>query len=254
MKKKNQATIISIVAIIMLACACPVSGLPFGTEESPTPGLPISPVITEEAAPATDAPPTEAQAPVGNVIFSDDFSVPSVEMEDYVGDGGSAGTENGVYVVRSTGDLWQWGKSNSQFENTVIEADVTMIAGPSNDNAGFGIVCRLTEREDTSVDGYMLAISGDGYYTIRSITSSSMSALVDWAYSDAVKQGNATNRIRATCNGSDLSLEVNGELVASATTIAGGATSGSVAFAAISFETDQPYAEGHFDNLVVSQP
>ena len=255
MKKRNQVTIGLIAAIVLLACACPVSGMPFGGEEQPTPELPVLPVFTE-SAPATEAvAPTEAQAPVGNVLFSDDFSATSAEMETYSGEGGSAGTENGVYVVRSTADLWQWGKSNSQFENTVVEADVTMIAGPANNNAGFGIVCRLSTKEDDSIDGYMLAISADGYYTIRSISSSSMTALVDWAYSDVVNQGpNATNRLRATCNGSELKLEVNGELIASASAVAEGSPSGSIAFAAISFETDQPYAEAHFDNLVVSEP
>lgn len=248
MKKRNQATIGIIAAIVLLACACPVSGLPAIGGEEATPGLPIVPP-TEEITIQTE----EAQIPA-NVFFSDDFSVDSAEMETYSGDDGSAGTENGVYVIRSTGDLWQWGKSNSQFEDVAVEADVTMIAGPANDNAGFGILCRLAEKEDTSVDGYMLAISGDGYYSIRSIASSTMTALVDWTFSDVINQGNATNRIRATCSGSDLTLEVNGQLVASASAIAGGSPSGSIAFAAISFETAEAYAEAHFDNMIVSQP
>jgi hypothetical protein len=253
MKKRNQVTIGLIAAIIMLACACPATGLPAIGGEEPTPGLPFVPP-TEEITIQTEEAPTESVQIPANVIFSDDFSVDSIEMETYSGDDGSAGTENGVYVIRSTGDLWQWGRSNSQFENVVIEADVTMIAGPANDNAGFGVLCRLTERDDTSVDGYMLAISGDGYYSIRSISASTMTALVDWTYSDAINQGNATNKIRATCSGSDLSLEVNGTLIATASTVADGSSSGSIAFTAISFETDEPFAEAHFDNLIVSQP
>lgn len=253
MKKRNQATIGIIAAIVLLACACPVSGLPAIGGEEATPGLPIVPP-TEEITIQTEEVPTEEVQIPANVFFSDDFSVDSAEMETYSGDDGSAGTENGVYVIRSTGDLWQWGKSNSQFEDVVVEADVTMIAGPANDNAGFGILCRLAEKEDTSVDGYMLAISGDGYYSIRSIASSTMTALVDWTFSDVINQGNATNRIRATCSGSDLTLEVNGQLVASASAIAGGSPSGSIAFAAISFETAEAYAEAHFDNMIVSQP
>ena len=251
MKKRNQATIGLIAAFVLLACACPVSGLPFGGEEQPTPGLPVVPAVTE-SVPATEAPADTA--PVGNVLFSDDFSSPSAEMETYTGDGGSAGTEDGVYVVRSTADLWQWGKSNSQFDNSVIEADVTMIAGPSNNHAGFGIICRLSERDDTSIDGYMFAISGDGYYSIRHIVSSSMTALVDWTESGVVNQGNTSNNLRVTCNGSDLKFEVNGQEIASVSAPADGPSTGTVAFAAISFETDQPYAEAHFDNLVVSQP
>lgn len=253
MKKRNQVTIGLIAAIVMLACACPATGLPAIGGEEPTPGLPFVPATEEAPIQTEEAPSEEVQIPA-NVFFSDDFSVDSAEMETYSGDDGSAGTENGVYVIRSTGDLWQWGKSNSEFENAVIEADVTMIAGPANDNAGFGVLCRLTEREDTSVDGYMLAISGDGYYSIRSIAASNMSALVDWTFSDVINQGNATNRIRATCNGSELTLEVNGTLVATASTVADGSPSGSIAFTAISFETDEAYAEAHFDNLIVSQP
>lgn len=252
MKKRNQATISLIAAIVLLACACPVTGLPAIGGEEPTPGVPFVPA-TEDTVQTEEAQTQEVQIPA-NVLLSDDFSVDSAEMESYSGDDGSAGTENGVYVIRSTGDLWQWGKSNSQFENVVIEADVTMIAGPANDNAGFGILCRLTEREDTSVDGYMLAISGDGYYSIRSISASNITGLVEWTFSDVINQGNATNRIRATCNGSELSLEVNGTVVATASTVADGSPSGSIAFTAISFETNEAYAEAHFDNLIVSQP
>lgn len=248
MNKRNRVTIGIIVAIVMLACACPVSGLPIPGGDTPT-TVPEFPTVAPIATLAPTIPPVTS-----NVLFSDDFSVPSAEMEEYTGDDGHTGTENGIYVVRATSDVWQWGKSNSTFQNTVIEVDVAMATGPANNNAGFGVICRLFEREDTSVDGYMLAISGDGYYTIRSITAGSMSPLVDWTYSDVINQGITVNKVRATCNGSDLSLEVNGQLVASATTIPGGSESGSIAFSAISFETDQPVAEGHFDNLVVSEP
>jgi hypothetical protein len=156
--------------------------------------------------------------------------------------------------VRSSGELWQWGESSSEYADTVVDVDVTMITGPSNNNAGFGVSCRLAEADDTSVSGYMLAISGDGYYTIRSIANSEMTPLVDWTESSVINQGNVTNHIRATCNGSELILEVNGQVVATASAIAGGSTSGSIAFAAISFEDAEPVAEVHFDNLVVSQP
>jgi hypothetical protein len=250
MKKRNQVTIGLIVAVVMLACACPASGLiPSGDQgtDSPTPGLPFVPV--------TEEPQIEIPQVPANVIYSDDFSAPSAEMETYSGDDGSAGTENGIYALRSSGDVWQWGRSNSEFADVVVDVDVTMIAGPANDNAGFGVSCRLVEAEDTSVDGYMLAISGDGYYTIRSITDSNMTALVDWTESGAINQGtNATNHIRATCNGSELILEVNGTVVATASATPGLPASGAIALTAISFETAEPYAEAHFDNLVFSQP
>ncbi|MDP1546158.1 MAG: hypothetical protein Q8L87_09050 [Anaerolineales bacterium] len=248
MNKRNRLAVGLVAGIFMLACACPATSLPAIGNEAPTaaPFPTSAPIISTLPA----LPPS---APTGDVFYSDDFSVTSAEMETFSDENGSTETRDGVYILRATGDLWHWGRSNSEFDNTVIAVDMKMITGPSNDNAGFGVICRLTEREDTSIDGYMLAISADGYYTIRSIAAGSMSPLVDWSYSDVVNQGTETNRIRATCNGSDLSLEVNGETIATATA-AGGSTSGSIAFTTISFEDSQPFVEIHFDNLVVSKP
>lgn len=251
MNKRTRLTIGLIAAVFLLACACPATSLPT-LNQAPTPFPTNIPVIS--TIPVIPTATTAAVVPPSNVLLTDDFSVTSPEFETYSDENGTVETKDGVYVVRAISDLWHWGKTTSQFENTVAEFDVTMISGPANNNAGFGVVCRLTERDDTSVDGYMLAISGDGYYTIRSVTASNMSPLVDWSYSDAVNQGNALNHVRATCNGSELKLEVNGQLVASASTIAGGATSGALAFSAISFEDAEKIAEIHFDNLVVSQP
>ncbi len=250
MNKRTRLTISLIVGIFLLACACPATSLPTLNQE-PTPfptNLPVIPTI-----PPIPTATTAAAAP-SNVLFTDDFSATSLEFETYSDENGTVETKDGVYVVRAISDLWHWGRTNSQYDNTVAEFDVTMISGPANDNAGFGVVCRLSEREDTSIDGYMLAISGDGYYTIRSVTASNMSPLVDWSYSEAVNQGNVLNHVRATCNGSELKLEVNGQLVAETSTVADGATFGALAFSAISFEDAEPIAEIHFDNLVVSQP
>ena len=250
MNKRTRLTIGLIAAVFLLACACPVTSLPTLNQEA-TPFPTNIPVISTIPAIATAT--TAAVVPT-NVLMTDDFSVTSPEFETYSDENGTVETKDGVYVVRSISDLWHWGRTNSQFDNTVAEFDVTMINGPANNNAGFGVVCRLSERDDTSIDGYMFAISGDGYYTIRSVTASNMSPLVDWSYSDAVHQGNVLNHVRATCNGSELKLEVNGQLIASTSTIAGGATFGAVAFSAISCEDTEPIAEIHFDNLVVSQP
>jgi len=245
MNKKNRLTVSILAAIILLACACPVSGLPgLGTPTS-TPAA-FSPT---ESQVATTAPQQNA-----NVLYSDDFSVKSSELEDFTDESGTVETKDGVYVVRALSDLWNWGSSQSEYADTMIEVDANLVTSPSNNNAGLGVICRLQSRADNSIDGYLLGISGDGYYTIRSISSGTMSPLVDWTFSDAVNQGTASNRIRATCNGDQLTLEVNGVSVATANAISGGSTSGAFAFATVSFETDEPTSEVHFDNLVISQP
>ena len=175
-------------------------------------------------------------------------------METYSDESGSVETKDGVYVVHSTSEKWSWGRSNSEFSDTVIEFDETIVISPTNNNAAAGVICRMQTRDDNSIDGYLLAISGDGFYSIRSIASSSMDSLVDWTPSDTINQGNQENKIRATCNSSELKLEVNGETLATASTTADGPQSGGFAFAAVSFETDELIAEAHFDNLVISKP
>jgi hypothetical protein len=246
MNKKNRLTIGIITAIVLLACACPASGLP-AIGNSPVTSVPLVPPVGSQATVA-------APAQNADVLYSDDFSVESSELETFTDNSGVVETKGGAYVVHSKSDLWNWGKSKSEFSDTVIEFDASLVSGPANNNAGYGVICRLKSRDDKSIDGYLLGISGDGYYSIRSISSGTMSSLVDWTFSDSINQGTGSNKIRATCNGSDLSLEVNGNLLASANTVAGASSSGSFAFATVSFETDEPAAETHFDNLVISKP
>jgi hypothetical protein len=74
--------------------------------------------------------------------------------------------------------------------------------------------------------------------------------LVDWTKSNAVKQGNATNRIKAVCNGSTLELIVNGQRLTSAEDST--YTKGDIALTATTYE--DAATEVHFDNLTVRNP
>jgi hypothetical protein len=244
MNKKNRLSVGFIAAIILLACACPATGLP-AINESPVTNVPEIPTQPEI--------PTSTPQP-SNILYSDDFSAQSSELETYSDDSGSVETKAGAYVVRSVSDLWNWGRSASEFSDAVFEFDTIITIAPSNNNAGAGVICRMQTREDNSTDGYLFAISGDGYYSIHSINSSSMNPLVDWTLSDTVNRANEENKIRATCNGSELKLEVNGETLATASADVSGPQSGGFAFAAVSFETAEPVTEAHFDNLVISKP
>ena len=266
---KNKKVAVSVVtAVIMLACACPVSGL-LPTDDQPaqpglTPGLPTIltlpptpnvPKILITTNPATQPPiPDSIDLEPGKIIYTDDFSTPSPEMESYSDDNGIVETRDGVYVVQSTNDVWNWGNSISEFSDIVIEFDATLVQAPSNHNAGIGVICRLIGREDDSIDGYMFAISGDGYYSISIAEAGTLNPLIDWTPSNVINTGKTTNHVRATCNGSELYLEVNGQLIANTTAVNANLTPGTFAFAAISYEETEPVAEVHFDNLTISEP
>ncbi len=215
-----------LLAVAALACSRGGDILPGGGEEGPPPPTPV---------------------PADALLFQDDFGDPNSGWEVGEYDFGSVGYKDGVYFVISTmNTVPMWGVALRSFDNTVVEVDATQIsAGPTSNNA-YGVVCR----EQGDGDGYYLSISGDGAYRIAKSVNREFVALVDWAASDAIQTGNATNHIRVVCNGTSLELFVNGVLLGAAED--GTFASGDIAFTATTYEEEM--TEVHFDNLVVVKP
>lgn len=222
MNKRTRKILSLCIPVMVLALAC--TCLPSGNGEDETP------------------PP-----PPPDSLFQDDFGDTGSgwEVGDY--DTGDVGYKNDAYFVTSVEmEMVMWGVANQFFDNVVIDVDATQISADPTDNNAYGIVCR----EQGNGDGYYLRVSGDGYYSIAKAEGEEFEGLVEWAESDAIHQGNATNHIRAICDGSTLTLFVNGQRLATAedSTFA----SGDIALTATTFESEA--TEVHFDNLVVRRP
>ncbi len=180
-----------------------------------------------------------------NVLMQDNFSNPKSGWEVGEYDTGEVGYGDGYYFVISYGNAsTMWGVANRSFRNIVIEAEAKPVSGP--DNNDYGVICR----EQGDGRGYYFLISGDGYYAIVKGTDAGYDWLVDFTESSAIKQGYTTNRIRVVCDGSTLSLYVNGELVGEASDTE--FSSGDIALTATSYENES--VEVRFDNLVVTAP
>ena len=115
----------------------------------------------------------------------------------------------GLQLTTSQPGKISWTNPGRSFSDVIIEARSRQVSGP-NDNA-YGVICRYVDRENF----YVFLISGDGFYAIGKYATgrSQIQYLTgngEYVYSDAINQGNATNDIRVTCAGSDLSLAVNG--------------------------------------------
>lgn len=183
----------------------------------------------------------------GDVIFSDDFADESTGWEQGEYETGTVGYESGAYSVVSFGDGdTMWGVSNRTFADVVIEVEAEQVRAPTNDNNDYGVMCRVQENND----GYFLLISGDGFYAILLRADGQFTQLVDWTLTDRFNLGNATNRITAECNGSSLSLTVNGNLLAA--TEDSTFSTGDIALTATSYEAQE--TEVQFDNLRVTKP
>lgn len=178
---------------------------------------------------------------------SDDFSDQSSgwQVGEFVG--GSLAYEDGVYAVISSGSEYNmWGLAYQTFGDIEIQVQTQQISAPSNDNNAYGVACRVGR----GLRGYFFFISGDGFFSIIRADGENSSALIPFTKSASIRKGNNRNDIRAICKGEELSLYVNGELMASAQD--GTFSSGDVALTAISYE-DQG-TEVHFDNLEVKLP
>jgi hypothetical protein len=128
--------------------------------------------------------------------------------------GATASIEDGVFQLTTSqpGQIW-WTNAGRNFDDVIITTTVRQLSGP-NDNA-FGVICRYQNPENF----YLMLISGDGYYAIGKYQSGSnqvtyLSGEGQFVSSEAINQGVASNELRVSCIGNELSLAINGITVA----------------------------------------
>lgn len=158
----------------------------------------------------------------------------------------------GEDVLRLTtsqpGQIW-WTNAGKNFDDVTITTVARQAGGP-NDNA-YGLICRYQNQENF----YVFLISGDGYYAIGKYQSGStqityLTGEGQYIASDEIRQGAAENEIQASCLGNQLSLAVNGTLLATVTDPT--FVTGDVGLAASTFEPGTTVIE--FESIRVVGP
>jgi hypothetical protein len=173
---------------------------------TPFPTFTLPPSLT----PVPSLTPTPAIIGLGTNSgpFRDDFSDPFSGWPTSTGADWGFGYEGEVYEMYNNLPSAEVCSSRTRWHTDyVVEVDAAKIAGP--DNAYFGVSCRKS-----GDSFYTLGIRGNGEYAIYKTTGSTRK-LVAGGVSAAVRQGNATNRLSASCVGSVLTLWVNGTQVVS---------------------------------------
>jgi hypothetical protein len=188
------------------------------------------------------------ERPSGSVLFQDEFSDPSSGWKRRPQDpDGSLGYSEGVYRIQVNGaDKILWAGPGLTFADLRMEVEAAQVAGA--EDSDFGLVCRAVD----PANFYFFAISSDGYYGIGKVKegASELVGMAAMPPSEAIRQGTASNHLRADCIGENLSLYVNGELLA---TVQDAEFSGGEAgLFAGTFGT--PGSEVHFDNFAILQP
>lgn len=165
---------------------------------------------------ATETEPDACDAP--GILFFDDFNGEfDCGWAVFSRPGGAAALENAAMrlTVSQPGQMW-WSNPGREFADVVISAEARQVDG-SNDNA-YGLICRYQNEENF----YVFLVSGDGYYTIAKYQSGTENVIYlteggQFQPSDVINIGVASNELRATCAGPQLSLEVNGVPLVSVT-------------------------------------
>ncbi len=214
--------------------------------------LDTSPLLSTDTpgAIATATPPRTFDS----LPHSDDFSNADSGWDIYSAEHADVGYINGTYFVISKSEgITSFGEANKFYGDTVLDVDATPVSGSSDDNFSYEVGCRGQD----NYDGYTFEVGADGYYAVGYYTGGGETYVSllpggDWDTSSAIRQGLATNHMRVTCNGSQLKLEVNGELVFE--TQDSTFSAGDISLGAATYADDGTPAEVHFDNLMVNRP
>jgi len=183
----------------------------------------------------------------GALLFQDSFEDPASQWDRVRQAEGMTDYDGGryrIYVNDSNADYWA--NPGLHFTDVRLEVDAKRIGGPDNNN--FGILCRYQDMRNF----YFFIISSDGYYGIGKVENGRQTLIEpDQMHpSKFIHQGSESNHILALCDGSRLTLAVNGEFVAEAEDNT--FWEGDVGLIAGSF--DEPGVDIIFDNFVVFRP
>jgi hypothetical protein len=171
----------------------------------------IIPAMPTEAIPA--ATPTEAHL----MLYQDDFSDPGTGWESYRSADGMLDYDNNGYRMKvDTVNNLYWVQANlpHSLADVAVQVQVTKLGGPQP--APYGVLCRLDEHYQY----YYFYITSAGEYGIGKMVLEGTKMVnhllgMDPAgTSEVINRGDqAINDILAICDGQDLSLTVNGQLL-----------------------------------------
>ena len=190
-----------------------VADLPVAPTDMPRPTSvlppPTQPIPTETPFPEVTPTSAARQVPTGTPsmwLLADDF----VDNTNGWTTTDKMYFEGGAFHVRETDEgysRWAFCGKCGPFTDFAYEAMISKIEGP--DDYGYGITFRGTE-----AGNYVFSITGNGAWKFQTYTSR-WNDLTSWSKSDAILQGNSTNKIRVVARGSAFEFFINDQFLCS---------------------------------------
>lgn len=185
-----------------------------------------------------------------NVLFRDDFDQPRSGWGTDQRYRFERGYWEGEYFIALLQPNWfTWAYPGQRFADVSVEVDVYLGSGPEEGH--FGVLCRHVDPGNF----YYFAVSPDGFYGIfRRVDGGGLEVLTGggsgMVFSPAIRTGGQTNHVLAICQGDELTLYANGELLE---TIADDTFArGDVGIGAASGPAGDVLVQ--FDNFLVTRP
>ena len=191
--------------------------------------------------------PAATASASGTILYADDFTNPQGWGTMGRSGGSVAFNYDGLEIKVDTPNSLFWTVNGKSYTDVQIDVDAVLLSGPTNDN--FGVLCRFKDNQNF----YGFIVSHDGYYGLFKSIDGVIHPLLEtdgMKYSEIIRQGGIVNHIQVICQGTSLTLNVNGEEMASVTDpdLAKGQ------FGLIAGAYDTAGVEVFFDNLLVIQP
>jgi hypothetical protein len=258
---------VSLLAVVGLACSA-VGGAAEPTQ-APLPTQPVQVVATQPPPEPTDVPPTEAPLPTeepptpepqAQQFFTEEFDNPLTADWDILTVTGSADADPDKVTVEADGGNLVWDFDSEYlyyylFYNAFDYEDVRLDVRAENrgrNNNSISLICRY----DPDMGWYEFNIANSGVYDIL---YGEVKSNGDIAYSTianggslAIKQGMEVNEYGIKCEGSELSLYINGDEVTSIKENRYGLRSGQVGVSVSSFNVLPILIE--MDWIKISEP
>jgi hypothetical protein len=153
--------------------------------------------------------------------------------------------EGGMRILVKSSNRLAWASAGRSFADFHLAVEATQVAGP--DDNEYGVLVRMQDPDHF----YRFSISGDGYYLVNKYDGEEWTALSgDWAPSDAIQTGVATNLLEVVCQGATMTFLVNSVQLVQVDDSS--YLRGDIGLYAGSFF--EPEVEVHFDNLTVTKP
>jgi len=191
-----------------------------------------------------NAPTGGQQASEGETAIYDDFSDINSGWDQVSETDFARYYQNGKYTLEVHPQSFSvWSPLVVDFENIVINVDVNIEQAAHDGD--IGVLCRYIDADNH----YALEVSEDGYYTIWKRVNGEVVYIVDWAQSDLIPTDGSPFVVNASCDGAQLSVGINGNLLATGTD----ADFSSGGVGVIAGTWDNPGLIVSFDNFEVIQ-